>query len=98
MEPMIEKMGLADFEALPIHGERGSWQRQVLLAMEINTPIILEHDGLACKVKTGGGCTLVSMASILSRQHPERRWSARHLKDGRVAVACFAAEEVPSEN
>jgi hypothetical protein len=102
MTPKIEKMDMADFEKLLRRlaraGSRSqgtkSWQRSALEAMEPNTAMIVSHDGIACGHAEGGtSCGVRSLARHLRNANPSKHWSTRHLKDGRVAVACFPAEE-----
>jgi hypothetical protein len=96
MTPKIEKMDMADFEKLPGSRSQGrkSWQRSVLAKMEPNTAMIVSHDGITCKRAEGkSACGLRSLVRHLRNANPSKHWSTRHLKDGRVAVACFPAEE-----
>ena len=102
MNPKIEKMDMADFEKLLRRlaraGSRSqgtkSWQRSALEAMEPNTAMIVSHDGITYKRAEGkSACGLRSLVRHLRLADPSKLWSSRHLKDGRVAVACFPAEE-----
>lgn len=96
MTQQIEKMDLADFEKLPGRRSQGrrSWQRSALAAMEPNTAMIVSHEGIACgRTKVRSGCGLSEMTRSLRNADPSKLWSTRHLKDGRVAVACFPASE-----
>ena len=93
MTQHIEKMDMAEFENLTGPGI-ASWQRRTSEAMEINTAVIVTHDGLMCRKDGAPTCSLTSTVASLNAKHgATRRWSVRHLKDGRVAIGCFPAEE-----
>ena len=96
MTQHIEKMDMAEFDKLPGSRSQGvkSWQRTALAAMEPYTALIVSHEGLACRYAEGGSsCGLRSLVRHLRNADPSKLWSTRHLKDGRVAVACFPASE-----
>ena len=96
MTQQIEKMDLADFEKLPGASGQGqrSWQATAMEHMTPSNAIIMDHKGLFCgKILGTGGCTVSGIATRLHKTHPDRRWFTRHLKDGRVAVACYHAAE-----
>lgn len=103
-KPFREDISLECFRNSIPRGGRGGPSRQceVIRAMAVGSATILKHEPLKCYrgkprnrgngTGTGTGCSFQTMLSFENKSSTSRRYSARHLPDGRVAVACIAKE------
>jgi hypothetical protein len=89
-DPKIESMTIEDFEAIGDHrGPLKSHERKTIEAMTPNTALVLSHGDFKCGKKGKVGCYLLRTVSNINKSQQDRRWSSRHMPDGRVAVACY---------
>ena len=97
-KPFQEDISLESFKSLQRSRGGPSLQCEAIRAMAVGSAMILDHEPLKCyrgRPKDNGistGCSFQTMLSYESKSSTSRRYSAHHLDDGRVAVACIAKE------
>jgi hypothetical protein len=89
MMGISEEMSIAEFEALPPRGYRSSPQREVAEAMVPGDVLKIDHGKI--RHHSPKVCGWHPMLYQLGRARGFR-FGVRHLRDGRVAVACFPKE------
>ena len=95
MTEFSESMSMEDFDALPggRKGREPSFQQKAVRAMLPNTVLQFSHEGLDCKWTNGRriACSFNHMIAS-ERRRGQHGYIAKHLPDGRVAVACLAKD------
>ena len=82
-----EQISIDEFKEIRT-STKSSPERVFISEMAVGTAVIMDHGSLKCRGKNLG-CSFMSSISQLSKKCPDRTYSARHMPDGRIAVACF---------
>ena len=91
----MEKISIEQFNQYPGAGPKPNPAIATIREMEAGTAMIIDHFGSCGRQENGyRSCSMTGAISVISRSQELKRFSMRHLPDGRVAVACFPKDPV----
>lgn len=97
MTDIIETITLDEFYSQALY--KTGAQLRAVKEMVPGKVLVFTHEGYKdCGIKVRKSCSLGGSISQITRKLNAYRFSVRHLRDGRIGVACFPKNGVNNES